>query len=261
MALSSHLISTDFGTSPIVYQAGTFKNCHPVKYSEKSYWDQRFELENQTGDGQHEWFTSYDSFKHLIFEEVKEMDVKNIMILGCGNSTLSAELAKDFPEAVVTSTDYSEIVIKHMAANHGQYKNLVWKVADIRSLPSTKYDLVIEKGVVDALLAGQKSRNLESMTPTLRLDMENTFRSIRNTLNHNSKFISISFDSPFLRRKILEHNIPWKVRSRKFISPVSNFEYNFYVCKPSDSSISHNLDIPTICPIEIPENDVFSIDF
>merc|ERR1712178_447956 len=101
-----------------------------------------------------------------------------------------------------------------MANTHLQYKNLVWEVADIRSLPLKKYDVVIEKGVIDALLAGQKSRNLESMTSKLRVDMENTFKSIRNTLKYNSKFISISFDSPFLRKKILEHNISWIVESR-----------------------------------------------
>jgi len=232
-----------------------------LKYSEKRYWDERFELENKNSDGQHEWFSSYSSFRHLIFDEVKEIDVKTILILGCGNSTLSAQISIDFPNAVVTSTDYSEVVITHMADTHLQYKNLVWEVADIRSLPLKKYDVVIEKGVIDALLAGQKSRNLESMTSKLRLDMENTFKSIRTTLKNNSKFISISFDSPFLRQKILEHNISWIVESRKFISPVSNFEYNFYVCKPSDSTISHNLDIPPIQPIEIPENDIFSIDF
>ncbi len=65
-----------------------------------SYWNARFRDEEK-----YDWFKGYSSFKHLLQPHLKTTD--RILILGCGNSSLTADLWKDgFQD--ITSIDLSE---------------------------------------------------------------------------------------------------------------------------------------------------------
>lgn len=76
---------------------------------------------------------------------------------GCGNSALSYELfLGGFPD--VTSVDYSSVVVAAMQTRYAHVPRLRWKTMDARALgfPDGSFEVVLEKGTLDALLAGER---------------------------------------------------------------------------------------------------------
>lgn len=58
----------------------------------------------------------------------------------------------------MTSVDYSSVVVAAMQARYAHVPTLRWETMDIRALgfPSGSFDVVLEKGTLDALLAGER---------------------------------------------------------------------------------------------------------
>ena len=75
-----------------------------AEYLEPSYWDERFTTEQA-----YEWFKGYGEFRHLLLPHLKPKD--RILVLGCGNSSLTADLWADgFPSII--SIDISEASVQ-----------------------------------------------------------------------------------------------------------------------------------------------------
>ena len=75
-----------------------------AEYLEPSYWDERFRTEHA-----YEWFKGYGEFRHLLLPHLKPTD--RILVLGCGNSSLTADLWADGFQSI-TSIDISEASIR-----------------------------------------------------------------------------------------------------------------------------------------------------
>ena len=79
-------------------------NNEPLKtteYLQKYYWDNRFQKEEE-----YDWFKKFEEFSHLVLPKLSKSD--RILVLGCGNSTLSFELhSLGFQD--ITSIDLSEV--------------------------------------------------------------------------------------------------------------------------------------------------------
>ena len=93
-----------------------------AQYLENDYWNTRFEVEQQ-----YDWFKDYSKFKHLLTPHLQPSN--SILILGCGNSSLTQDLYEDGYKNL-TSIDLSPVVIKNMqataaAASQGDIK---WQV-------------------------------------------------------------------------------------------------------------------------------------
>lgn len=57
------------------------------EYGKKGYWDQRFAHEKS-----YDWLTGFAPIQKLLATVIKKTD--SILIVGCGNSTLSADMYK-----------------------------------------------------------------------------------------------------------------------------------------------------------------------
>ncbi|XP_021570539.1 endothelin-converting enzyme 2 isoform X1 [Carlito syrichta] len=126
------------------------RNCG---YCEVQYWDQRYQ--DAVDSAPYEWFGDFASFRSILEPELRPKD--RILVLGCGNSALSYELfLGGFPD--VTSVDYSSVVVATMRARYAHVPKLRWETMDVRMLdfPSSSFDVVLEKGTLDALLAGEQ---------------------------------------------------------------------------------------------------------
>jgi hypothetical protein len=57
----------------------------------------------------------------------------------------------------VTSVDYSPVVVAAMQVRYAHVPSLRWETMDVRALdfPSGSFDVVLEKGTLDAMLAGE----------------------------------------------------------------------------------------------------------
>jgi cyclopropane fatty-acyl-phospholipid synthase-like methyltransferase len=91
------------------------------EYKDREYWNQRFEQEDQ-----YDWLMPYDAdLSKLLVEKGKLQTEHKILIVGCGNSTLSPGLFNDGFQNMI-STDYSQVVIDKMSEKYPQMtcKNL-----------------------------------------------------------------------------------------------------------------------------------------
>lgn len=150
------------------------------EYACPAYWDKRFEVE-----AEREWFAGtyvrsrrllhmctrpldgacsahaalldYEQFRHLV--ERHRGCADRVLVLGCGNSRLSEQLAELSGFACVVSTDVAPSVLQRMAQRTRATSALDWLCADMMMLPFARgaFDLVIEKGVFDCISAAAKS--------------------------------------------------------------------------------------------------------
>lgn len=119
-------------------------------YKRKEYWDGRFSKEDNF-----EWCKSYVEFKDLIHEHVRKTD--SILMLGCGNSMLSADMYKDGYRNIV-NIDFSPVVIENMKRKCQALIGMQWMIMDITKMtfvPSS-FDVIIEKATLDAFLVVEK---------------------------------------------------------------------------------------------------------
>ncbi|MEE8410253.1 MAG: class I SAM-dependent methyltransferase [Myxococcota bacterium] len=122
------------------------------RYQDYSYWRQRY----ADGDPEErfEWYQGYRSgLKKLIRDRVPR-DAR-ILMIGCGNSPLSEEMMTDGYTDIV-NIDFVAQVIRRMAKCCADVDGLTWEVMDARDLtfPDASFDVVIDKGTIDAMDAG-----------------------------------------------------------------------------------------------------------
>ena len=130
------------------------------------------------------------------------------LIVGCGNSELSAHMWQDGFRHMV-SVDYSDIVIQKMKLLY-ESENLkeladTFKVADCRDMsdtPDGAYDVIIDKGTLDALLCGSESNKHQA---ALLLE-------IHRVLKRGGVFILITYGQTTSRLAYLERpKFSWDV--------------------------------------------------
>ena len=77
--------------------------------------------------------------------------------LGCGNSSLALELYNNGFKNIV-NVDYSPVVISNMQRKYKALEGVEWIVMDARDMmefPAASFDVVLEKGTLDALLVAE----------------------------------------------------------------------------------------------------------
>ncbi|KAL5633345.1 hypothetical protein ACGC1H_003741 [Rhizoctonia solani] len=122
---------------------------HNKSYEGKDYWDERYQSEE--GRQPFDWFKSYKDIKEILEVYIPRKNVR-ILMLGCGNSTLSEDMYQDGYQNIV-NIDFSPVVIQHMRS---AYPHMEWLEMDIRDLKfeAETFDILIDKGTMDAMLTG-----------------------------------------------------------------------------------------------------------
>ncbi|THG95936.1 hypothetical protein EW026_g5790 [Hermanssonia centrifuga] len=107
-------------------------------------------------DGSFDWFKSYADVAHIIRELIPDKDAK-ILMLGCGNSTLSEDMYDDGYKHIV-NVDYSGILIEKMRKKHEDARpKMTWHEMDVRRLAfeTGSFDIAIDKGTMDAMMTAK----------------------------------------------------------------------------------------------------------
>ena len=114
-------------------------------YSSKAFWDKRF----GTKDKNFDWYASFSELK-IFFHKHAIPKTAKILVIGAGTSQLSPQLhAAGYTDLL--SIDISGVCINEMRSLH---PDLRWQEADatnMRELADNSFDLVIDKGTLDAL--------------------------------------------------------------------------------------------------------------
>ncbi|XP_048203204.1 endothelin-converting enzyme 2 isoform X1 [Perognathus longimembris pacificus] len=194
------------------------------EYGQVQYWDRRYR--GAADAAPYEWFGGFASFRALLEPELRPDD--RILVLGCGNSALSYELfLGGFPS--VTSVDYSSVVVAAMRACYAHVPTLRWETMDARAMrfPSGSFDVVLEKGTLDALLAGE--RDPWAVSPEGVHTVDQVLREVSRVLAPGGRFISLTSAGPHFRtRHYAQARYGWSLRHATY---GSGFHFHFYVMR------------------------------
>ncbi|XP_042185529.1 EEF1A lysine methyltransferase 4 [Oncorhynchus tshawytscha] len=146
----------------------------------------------------------------------------------------------------ITNIDYSSVCIDTMSARHdATCPGMTWHQMDARQLSFTdaSYDVVLEKGTLDAMLVEEKDPwKVSSETACL---IDQVLREISRVLKPGGRFLSVTFAQPHFRKRLYaRHDYCWSVRTRSY---GDGFQYFLYVLtkgeelSPEDATLERRL--------------------
>ena len=168
-----------------------------AEFKKQEYWDSRFEAEEE-----YDWLCTYASIKDHIMPFLKPTD--KILIVGCGNSSFSADLYDDGFKHI-TNIDYSGNVVKAMSMKYSRDKpEMLWLEMDMLSLSfaDSSFDVVIDKAAMDAVMVdeGDLWHPKEECVQSAHV----ICLGIARVLHDKGIYLQISFAQPHFRTKYLK---------------------------------------------------------
>ena len=185
--------------------AHAHSNLPITDYGKPTYWDERYSAtEGQTFD----WHVPWDSLKQHLLPFLSTSTGFEILIPGCGTSSLGPNLY-DSGYVNVTNIDSSSVVIQQMADRYADREEMEFTVMDTRNLeflPDACFSLIIDKALTDSILTSPT--NLPSLTASLL--------ELCRVLKPNSTYLMISYAPPQMRLHYLQaKGLDWTVECRK----------------------------------------------
>lgn len=204
------------------------------KYANPEYWEERYRSSDTTFD----WFLTYDNLQAVLRPLLQPAEQIRVLVVGCGNSRLSACLYEHLNVTRITNVDVSPTVISQMQRRYAEMEGMQWVCCDLVTTPLEKmlqelcpgdylYDFIIDKGLVDSVLGGANSfHNLYTLN-----------RHLSRLLKKGGRYLCVSYGAPetridhFRRKKLLfeaEHRLIEKpMFSSSDSSPTGH--YHLYV--------------------------------
>jgi ubiquinone/menaquinone biosynthesis C-methylase UbiE len=188
---------------------------HPAPaYSDKAYWDNRYEREPDPFD----WYQPWSRLKPLVLPHIPGRT--SALDVGCGNSPLTSSLLEDgFAEVV--GLDISPVVIRQNEQRFNAEPRLKWICSDATSMTqvqSGKFDAVFDKGTIDSLMSSGTSARL--VAPMLA--------EISRVLKPGGVFVEVSYGTANTRASFLKNpTYGWSVLETREIE------------KPTEKGTSH----------------------
>ncbi|KWU44291.1 S-adenosyl-L-methionine-dependent methyltransferase [Rhodotorula sp. JG-1b] len=171
-----------------------------AEYGTQQYWDERYAQE--ADDGSFDWCKTYADIKHLVNRFVPNKDSR-IVMLGCGNSTLSRDMYDDGYRNIA-NIDYSPVVIEKMARVNADREGMTWTVGDVRKLPfeDQSIDVCFDKATLDAMLTSEKDP--WNPPPQAVADVKGEVDEVIRVLKPTGVFLYFTFGQPHFRRPLLQ---------------------------------------------------------
>jgi SAM-dependent methyltransferase len=167
-------------------------------YKEREYWENRFADEEN-----YEWLLSYSQIRPYISPYINHSD--NILVIGCGNSTLSLDLY-DNGYKNITSIDFSSKVIEKMkqkseSSNRHEMKWLEMDMLNMYAFDASCFDVIIDKATMDAIMVDEGDPWNPNENCILQADMY--CKEMSRVLKPGGILLQISFAQPHFRSKYL----------------------------------------------------------
>ena len=220
-----------------------FEPAHNSEYNKQRYWEDRFKEEES-----YEWLVSFSHCKTQLLQalfncedvssisedEVTRLKSLRILLIGCGNSSLGYDLWKEgFTN--VDCMDYADSVIQRMNEKYEsepEYlrlkEQLRFTTMDMMNMTyeSGIFDFVIDKATMDVILTDNK----DPWNPSeeVRERSSKTLNNCIRVLKPKGTFISISFEQPHFRKKLLmsdEFKDQWSIKQKNIDHGLGYFMY------------------------------------
>ncbi|XP_070166098.1 eEF1A lysine and N-terminal methyltransferase homolog [Polyergus mexicanus] len=182
------------------------------EFSHADYWNTFFK---KRGKKVFEWYGEYPELCEILLKYVKIKD--DILIVGCGNSTLSMSLY-DVGYRNIINIDISHIVIKQMRdINISTRPDLIYEHMDATKMTYTdeKFSVILDKGTLDALMPDAKETTISTI--------DKYFKEITRVLRNGGRYICISLLQEHILRKLLSY------------FPASGFMFRISRCHEAES--------------------------
>ncbi|XP_028987882.1 EEF1A lysine methyltransferase 4 [Betta splendens] len=189
------------------------------RYKDVEYWDERYRTEQC-----YDWLGSFSKFQHILEKHVRKDE--SILILGCGNSSMSGDMYGAGYRSIA-NVDYSSVCIGAMSARHRGCTGMSWHQMDVRRLgfPDTAFDVVLEKATLDAIMVEEKTP--WEVGPQTGAFIHQALTEISRCLKPGGRFVSITFAQPFFRKRLYARGeYDWSVTHHSY---GEGFEYFVYV--------------------------------
>ncbi|XP_029970027.1 EEF1A lysine methyltransferase 4 [Salarias fasciatus] len=207
------------------------------RYKDVEYWDQRYTTERC-----YDWLGSFSKFQHILETFVRRED--SILILGCGNSSLSADMYRAGYRSI-TNIDYSSVCIRAMSARHADCPGMTWHQMDVRRLcfPDASFDVVLEKATLDAIMVDEKTP--WEVSPQTGRFMHQALTEVSRCLKPGGRFVSVTFAQPFFRKRLYARSqYGWSIEHRSY---GDGFQYFLFIMtrgeelSPEDAALERKL--------------------
>mmetsp|Transcript_16881 Transcript_16881/g.28196 ORF Transcript_16881/g.28196 Transcript_16881/m.28196 type:complete len:206 (-) Transcript_16881:151-768(-) len=184
-------------------------------YGNKSYWDERY----AAGEEFFDWHQNYATLKDHIDPYIVKDDNFEILIAGCGNSQLGADIY-DTGVTNITNIDTSMVVVNQMVDANRDREEMEFSVMDatnMEHIPEQCFDLIIDKALLDTFLCFQD--NLDNV--------ENYLLEAHRVLKDDGHLLVISHGLPDTRLEYFPADM-WAVEVVEMAKPAidSNFLKN-----------------------------------
>ena len=152
--------------------------------------------------GQFDWIVDFEYLRDYFGESytgIRNYESSNILVVGCGTSTLSSDIATNLKAGSLLSVDNDEKCVSYMREKHKADLQMKWEVFDMiedalsgncDSMGECSFDLVVDKGSLDAML-------VEGSITMMLLEV---FR----VLKEGGVYFICSLHAPALLRSLLE---------------------------------------------------------
>ncbi|KAK9429924.1 S-adenosyl-L-methionine-dependent methyltransferase [Lipomyces doorenjongii] len=194
----------------------------------KEYWDKRYQKDEDATT--FDWFKTFAELepffrRHIPWDQCANL---KIVMLGCGNSTLSKDLY-DAGLKNIANVDFSETCIEQMAMLYKNESEMTWDVMDVRDMSTFKdgmFDIAIDKGTLDALLS--YSGSVWDIPKHIQESAGKYMDEVDRILKLNGRLLYISYRQPHFARPIIERPY-WRVKKETLSDPGGSFDYFGYV--------------------------------
>jgi len=169
-------------------------------YLRTDYWDERYRREEN-----YDWLLTYQALSPVLTPLL--LPTQRILVLGAGNSSLSADLYEAGYENI-TNIDISAVVVERMQAKHHDKPNMLCKShpglqMDMLSLqfPPHSFDVVLDKATMEVLQVDTEDpwNPQEAVLERCRAYCEGVARVLKET----GRLLQVSFQQPHFRKPVL----------------------------------------------------------
>jgi len=196
-------------------------------YGSPQYWDDRYKESEEPFD----WYFGWDRLSREISDYYSPSD--SVLVIGCGNLEMpGGMLEAGFPRIV--NTDISPTVIASMREKYAGLARLEWLEMDatkMTGLRDGEFDLVIDKGTIDAFMCARGSAGL----------VADAMGEVHRVLRPAGRFVVVSFGGPSGRLPVMRRaRLGWTVHPPSVLEPEpgrqsggSNYLYVFEKVAPA----------------------------
>ncbi|TNV75769.1 hypothetical protein FGO68_gene4145 [Halteria grandinella] len=210
-------------------------------YSKVEYWNARYTEERGIT---YDWYLPWKKtsgaqvgMRDIIVPRLYDDKESEILVLGCGNSELSAKLYAEEGFHYITNADYSRVIIEEMKERNAHMEEMDYVEMDITEpldiLDSESFTLILDKGCLDCVACSQDNAG------KVRQMLDNVHR----TLAPGGTYVCVSHGRPEMRLAQIQGTAgyKWTVEVQKVQKRPAGLEvlervdseqyYYIYICQ------------------------------